>query len=383
MNLPYVRISFQNGQLGLTEPTADGVCGLIPDGAVVVNNYLEHNGAAYLITSLSDVTVSGTDALTYEMIREFFDEAGDGAYLWILNAKPTTSAAGITSLQTLSGGACRAIAVATPLGSSGTVTAIQGLEAAVEDLEEDLYAPVLVVAGIKAPTTLGSAVDITLAESSHVAVVCGNELTGVTATDALLDDAAAVGLLLGRIAKTSVQTSVARVSDGAMKASTMAFGTDAVTLSSSSALSTKGYIVPRTWTGKAGFFWSSDCTATGATDDYGLIPRRRTIDKAFRITYQTLVEQVGMQIPVTSDGTIPTTTAKSIEAAVETALERGMANAGNLGADPDDDTDNGIKVYVDPSQNVVSTNKIVVDVKVKPYGYAYYLEANLSFYTTD
>ncbi|MBR4814466.1 MAG: hypothetical protein IKZ67_03285, partial [Paludibacteraceae bacterium] len=128
---------------------------------------------------------------------------------------------------------------------------------------------------------------------------------------------------------------------------------------------------------------SSDTLAAATTDDYGMIMRRRTIDKAYRISYKALLEEVGTQIPVTSSGTIPTSVAKSIEAMVETALERGMTNQGNLGTDPDDDTDNGIIVYVNPEQNVVSTSQLRVSVKVKPYGYAYYIEADLSFYTNE
>lgn len=381
MNLPYVNIAFQNGQLGITEPTADGICGLIPAGAVVVSSYQEHNGAAYLVNSLDCITKTGTDALTYEMIREFFDEAGEGALLWLLNAKPTSSAAGVTNLQGLANGAIRTIGVAEPLAAASVQADVTALQTAAEGLASGSFAPVLVIAGIKAPATIGNATALTGA--NRVAVVCGNELTGDSTTDALLDDAAAVGLLLGRIAKNPVEVSVARVSDGAVKATDMAFGTAPITKADASTLSTKGYIVPRTWVGKSGFFWSSDTLAAATTDDYGMIMRRRTIDKAYRISYKALLEEVGTQIPVTSSGTIPTSVAKSIEAMVETALERGMTNQGNLGTDPDDDTDNGIIVYVNPEQNVVSTSQLRVSVKVKPYGYAYYIEADLSFYTNE
>lgn len=380
MNLPYVNISFQNGQLGITEPTADGICGLIPAGAVVVASYEENNGTAYLVNSLGCITKSGTDALTYEMIREFFDEAGEGALLWLLNYKPTTPELGVATLQALANGACRAIGVVEPLTANAVATDVAALQTAAEGLVAS-YSPAMVVAGIKTPDTIGSAT--ALANANRVAVVCGNEITGVSATDAILDDAAAVGLLLGRIAKNPVEVSVARVADGAIKADDLRFGTDKITKADASTLSGKGYIVPRTWVGKSGFFWSSDSMAVEVTDDYSLIPRRRTIDKAFRIAYKALLDEVGTQIPVTSTGTIPVATAKSIEALVETALERGMTNQGNLGTDPDDDTDNGIIVYVNPNQNVVGTSQLKVSVKVKPYGYAYYISADLSFYTTN
>lgn len=379
--LPYIKIAFQNGALGITEPTADGVCGLIPNGALVVANYTEKNGSAYLITSLSDVTETGSDVLSYNAVADFFAEAGEGSYLWVLSAKPTSAAVGVTNLQTLSNGACRTIGSLIPIATANTD--IKALNDAAVALETSLYAPVLVVTGIPTPQTIGSATDLTSLNYNRVAVVMGNKVTGDEDIDDELVKTGAVGLLLGRIAKNAVQVSVARVADGAIKADNMALGASAITLANAQVLHGKGYITPRTWVGKAGYFWSSDILATAATDDYGLITRRRTIDKAFRIAYKQLLEQVGMEIPVTSDGTIPASTAKAIESLVETALEKGMTNQGNLGTDPDDDSDNGIKVFVDPKQNVLATNTLEVSVKVKPYGYAYYIEANLSFYTND
>lgn len=385
MNLPYVKIAFQNGQLGITEPTADGVCGLVPNGTVVVARYEEQRGGASLITSLSDITETGTDALTYQMIREFYAEAGDGALLWVLGDKPTTPQAGVTSLQEAANGACRCIGVVTALSSTEATlkTSLAAINKAAEDLTTSIFAPVFVVCGIASPANLGSLVDITTVANNRVAVIVGNEVTGVTATDTTLATSAAVGLLLGRIAKNAVQTSVAKVSDGAVKGENFAFGTAAITNTGASTASTKGYITLRTWTGKAGFFFSTDTMATVVTDDYGMIPRRRTIDKAYRVTYKALLEEVGSEIPVSADGTIPTATAKAIEAAVETALEQNMTNTGNLGIDPEDDADNGVLVYVNPKQNVVASNKLEVSVKVKPYAYAYYIEANLSFYTNE
>lgn len=370
--------------LGISEPTADGVCGLVPNGALVVNNYVEANETnAYLITSLSDLTEAGSDALSYRMVKEFFDEAGDGSYLWVLSAKPSNSAAGVTNLQNYSNGACRVIGVATPLASASIAADIKALNDAAEALTTSIFAPVLVIAGLPAPSTAGSATDLTTLDHNRVGVVVGNEATGDTTLDNTLKTGACVGLLLGRIAKNAVHVSVARVSDGGIKADALKLGTKAINNTDAQTLHGKGYITPRTWVGKAGYFWSSDELATATTDDYGLIPRRRTIDKAYRVSYKSLLEYVGTEIPVNANGTIPNSTAKAIESMVETALERSMANQGNLGADPDDDSDNGIKVYVDPNQNVVATNMIQVSVKVKPYGYAYYLGANLSFYTTE
>ena len=379
-SLPYVNINFANGQLGITTPSEDGICGLVPAGAVSVSSYTEKSGTAYKITSLSCLDEAGTDALTYEMVREFYAESGEGSYLWIESVKPSDAPSAVKALQEAANGACRAIGITTALAVDPT-TEVKALQAEAEDLTKRLFAPVLVVAGIAAPATVGDAVDLTSANCNRVAVVCGNCTSDTAATEALLEKAASVGLLLGRIASKDVQVSVARVSDGAIAATEMMLGASAITTDNAKTLHGKGYITPRSWTGKAGYYWSDDVLATAAADDYGLIPRRRTIDKAYRLAYATLLNEVNAEIAVSSTGGIAPSVAKSIESVVATALETGMTAKGNLGTDPDDDSDTGVKVYVDPDQPVVSTSTLSVSVKVKPFGYAKYIEAVLSFYT--
>jgi hypothetical protein len=222
-SLPYVNINFANGQLGITTPSEDGICGLVPADAVSVSSYTEKSGTAYKITALSCLDEAGTDALTYEMVREFYEEAGEGSYLWIDSVKPSDAPSAVKALQEAANGACRAIGITTALAADPT-TEVKALQAEAEDLTKRLFAPVLVVAGIAAPATVGDAVDLTSANCNRVAVVCGNCTSDTAATEALLEKAASVGLLLGRIASKDVQVSVARVSDGAIAATEMMLG---------------------------------------------------------------------------------------------------------------------------------------------------------------
>ena len=145
----------------------------------------------------------------------------------------------------------------------------------------------------------------------------------------------------------------------------------------------KGFITFRTFTGKSGYFFADDNLATAAKDDYRSIARRRTIDKAFRICYATMLEHVCDEIPVTDEGKMVPSIAKSWETEIVTAIANEMTANGELGNDPADSNDKGVKCYIDHDQNVLATSQVNVTVQVKPYGYAKYINVELGFITTN
>ena len=65
---------------------------------------------------------------------------------------------------------------------------------------------------------------------------------------------------------------------------------------------------------------------------------------------------------------------------METAIENGMV--GNLGVDPENAKDTGVQCYIDVDQNIVSTSTLIAALKVKPFGYAKYIDVYLGFKTT-
>ena len=105
------------------------------------------------------------------------------------------------------------------------------------------------------------------------------------------------------------------------------------------------------------------------------------IDKAFRVAYSTLLDKVNDEIPVTDEGKMPVSITHALQGAVETAIINNMTAYGNLGTDIEDSNDTGVQCYIDPEQNVVTTSTLRVSIKVKPYGYAKYIEATLGFMT--
>lgn len=408
--LPNVKIDFANGAIDASEPMDDGVTGLVCTAVAVtqtVNDKTENVFALntpYLITKLDELVSKGitsgeedANATLYKAVKEFYDEAPDGSKLWIMGVADTVTIADIVDktkdnakkLLIAANGTIRTLAVKikdksayTPTvttGIDGTVrTAITNAQALAEWATETLFAPVMVL--LEGRHYTGNAETLV----SNPVNTGNNNRVGVVIGDTVADSkGAAVGLLAGRIASIPVQRSVARVRTGSIVATTMYIGGVAAELGNPETINDCGFICPRTFVGKGGYFWSDDKLAAEASDDYSLIPRRRVADKAYRITYTTLINEVAEEISVTDDGKISAPVVKAIQTAVESAIVNNMTSRGNLGNDPSDPNDMGVECYINPDQNIVATSRLDVQVRIKPHGYSKYINVSLGFKVTQ
>jgi hypothetical protein len=385
--LPNVTINFNNGLLGGNTPMADGVCALVCNAAEVSTTFVL--GSSYLLRSLDSLTVLGVtsanNAMLYKAVKEFYDEAGDGAELWVMGVSTATAlttivdkdagSAGAKTLIQQANGRIRSLAVLVseaPDSESFTI-ALQKAQQLAAWATTTLYAPIVILLQNPEYTTETALPDLTTNSYNRVAVLIGD-----TASNS---EVAALGLLLGRISKSPVQRHIGRVRDGAVQTTQIFIGVAKPELTDLETINNKGFITFRTFTGRAGYYFTEDCLATLPTDDYNSLARRRIIDKAYRIAYNTMLNNVNEEIPVTASGTIVPAMAKSIETEIESAIIRQMAAEGNLGIDQTDDNDTGVKCIVDLEQNIISTGQINIDLKVKPYGYAKYININLGLST--
>ncbi len=408
--LPYVKIDFANGAIGACEPMDDGVTGLVCTAVAVtqtVDGKQETTFALntpYLITKLDDFVKKGitsdnadANATLYKAVKEFYDEAPESSKLWIMGVADTVTIADIVDktkdnakkLLVAANGTIRILAVKvkdksgyTPIvttGIDGAVrTAIVNAQGLAEWATETLFAPVMVL--LEGRHYTGTA-ETLVANPINTG---NNNRVGVVIGDTVADSkGAAVGLLAGRIASIPVQRSVARVRTGSIVATTMYIGGVAAELGNPETINDCGFICPRTFVGKGGYFWSDDKLAAEASDDYSLIPRRRVADKAYRITYSTLINEVAEEISVTDEGKISAPVVKAIQTAVESAIVNNMTSRGNLGNDPSDPNDMGVECYINPDQNIVATSRLDVQVRIKPHGYSKYINVSLGFKVTQ
>lgn len=359
MALPYVKINFANGAIGGAEAMDDGVT------LMLLSDY---GGSADLqCQNIEDYRrqVGDPDDEQPE-IAAFYAEAGGNARLIISNCQHTETA--LKAKLAEYSGEIRIIV----LPEASSLQAIATLQAVADWSANTLYAPAMFL------ISLGSSVALPSGASSWRA----QDKARVAIVDSVEDDSETPLLfyVAGRLATIPVQRSLARARDGALFPQKL-YTPDGDPIDNIYAETqhAKGLITARTFAGKAGYYISDDPLCVPESGDYAFITRRRTIDKAYRIAYATLVNYVGDEIPVTASGKIPPATCAEIQHAVERAIVLSMASYGNLGTDPGNGSDSGVSCYVDPSQDVVSTSSLNVTLSVRPYGYAKYITVDLGF----
>lgn len=392
MGLPKVKVNYTTGALGRVVPSADGVFGLLTTGVAVPSTFAL--ATTYTLRSMDDVALLGITAVNnaglYKALREFYESAGAGTELWLRAFADTVTmtqmldlevAANVKALLNDANGRLRGIFVHRTPASGYTPVTTNGLDGDVFTAlskatlvsaycADTLKAPLFVV--VSGLYYVGTGLsDLTERTDNTVAVMIGDTAPG---------DGCVIGLLAGRLAKSPVQRNVGRVKDGAIHSAGYAYiGSAKVESSDVESLHNKGYITLRQHAGRAGYFFTDDPLATLPTDDYNGIAVRRVIDKAFRLAYGAMAEELLDEVSVNDQGQVSVSYAKSIENKIENAIINSMTINGELGNDPADQNDTGVECVVDPTINVISTGKIVVNLRIKPFGYAKYIEVNLGF----
>lgn len=377
-----------NGQLGTVGESPDGLFALVC-GAAAVTKKLEL-GKAYTLHSFDELAALGVTAENnprlYKHVQDFYTEAEEGTKLVIY---PVDKAKTFTELCDKDTGVIKELIMAANGALRGIFLAGDGREATVttNGLDNDLftalpkaqqlaewatvslYAPLFIILegrGYKG----GVVKDLHKEVYNRVGVLIGDTMKA--------SEGAAVGLMAGRLATLPVQRNIARVKNGALKPIAMFLGEKPVEENASavSDLYDAGYITPRKYVGKAGYFFTDDRLACEQTDDYAHITARRTIDKAYRIAYTALLELMMDELAVNDDGTLRHGIIMAWQQMMENAVNRAMTAAGELSAD---ENGAGCKAYIDPKQNVLSTSKIELVLKVRPFGYARYVDVKLGF----
>lgn len=393
--LPRVKIQFLNGLLGAVGESADGLLALICGASAVAGKLTL--GSVYEVRSMDDLAelgVTGQDnAVLYKHVKEFYDEAGSGTRLILYPVDPATSAEDICDytnategyardLITRQNGALRGIGVA-GVNSGVSEAGVDGLDPDVflalpkaQQLAEwattELYAPLFLAIEGRLYDASKELKDLSAEEYNRCLVAIGDTVTNSTGS--------AVGTLLGRIASIPVQRNIGRVKDGSLFPLEMYIGAKKVEESNNAiaGIFDKGYIVPRKHVGRSGYFFADDPMACVPTDDYAHLANRRVIDKAYRIAYDTMLNELLDELDLNEDGTMQHAVVKSWQQTLENAVNRQMTANGELSATDGE----GCQVYIDERQNVVSTSKIELTLKVRPHGYARYIDVNLGFLVT-
>jgi hypothetical protein len=394
MALPGVEIIVENGALGRAATTSDGVAALIVVGMSKTDLPLYTPKQIFSLTEAEALGLTQaadvTDKVdTWLQIKEFYDEAGNGAELWIMTVPltrtmtelldPTVTINSARKLLDYAQGRIRLLGISRFVESTLTYAQVtQG------GIDEDVHtalpkgnALALEYRNEFKPFSIlidGRGWNGVVADLTDLRTYNFPKCSVVLSTSQPSKTAASVGLVLGRAAKLPVQRNIGRVKDGTLNVSKLYYtnGGNIEDFSGAQieAIHDKGYITPRTYVGRTGYFLADDPTATLATDDYLTIANNRVIDKALVIAYSTYVNEINDEILIDETGKLELTQVAYLEQILRNVLNINMVSQSEVSA---------VEVYIDPAQNVLSTDRLDIVLRITPVGYLKSIVVSLGF----
>jgi len=121
-----------------------------------------------------------------------------------------------------------------------------------------------------------------------------------------------------------------------------------------------------------GYYLRSDATCTSPADDYHAIARGRIVDKAHILAYTTFMQVVDDEVPINDDGTLDAGFCKWLSQQIINQLDNNMTVHNEISQ---------AMCTIDPAQQLLSTNKLLVSLRLTPVGYATDIQVNLGFHS--
>lgn len=392
MPLPRVDITIGNGGLGQAPQTNDGMAGLAYSGAAVPGKI----GLAdpKLVFGLESLAALGIDQAyddengtqVYRQCRQFWEQAGDGAPLWLMLYSPGSTMYSVCDPQT---GALRKMldeadgeirlagigrvppesyAPNLDNGLDGDVfSALPRLQATAEAYAAGHMPFRAVVDGRQYGGDPSRLLDLRTTGNNRVAVLAATVDAGSLN--------ASVGLLLGRLARIPVQRSPGRVRDGELgvQGAWMSDGVTEIAKMPAGAQDLaydRAYVSLRKFPRRSGFFFTGGKTATADGDDYNRLSRGRVVDKAASIVHDYYAEFIQDEIETGDDGFVDPSAMAIWQEGANDQLQTGLVGPGHA---------SGARVAINPAQNVARDKQLKAVVAVRPKGLAEDIIINLGF----
>jgi hypothetical protein len=263
-----------------------------------------------------------------------------------------------------------------------TVGNIVILQSACDVLEaEHKPCSVILAAAMTSFASISEFPDLRAQDAKNVSVIIGSDGAGegFALGDIIGYQVPALGLTLGALSTAKVNENIAWVGRfNVAKNATNEFDVPNLTdgqvvknlaPAALDTLNAKGYIFLLKHVGTAGTYFNDTHTAKVVTSDYAFIENNRTIDKAVRGVRTFMLPSLNSPLYVNPNGTLTEDTIASFRNDALRALEQ-MEREGEISAK---------EVVIDPAQNVLSSSKLVVSIKIIPVGVARNILVNIGF----
>lgn len=386
MPLPNIKIKLENGALGQVAATADGVAGLILTGTAVQDKVALNK--VIQLSSTRDLKTLGITAdnnpLVYKDVTAFYEQAGDGAELYLVIVPEATTLTQMCSAEDGSPlkklidyakGRIRLVGINRIAPAEYEADTAQGIDADVITAAETAqnvaadYQAKIAPFRLLIPALSWTGTTENLFKPREASY---NRIGVILAADQKIGDIAspAIGRILGRAAAIPVNYSIARVKSGTIAAA--GYMSDGRTPEECAGLHESlhdaGYIFYRTFIGKNGYYLNDDCMAAPLSDDYSSLNLGRVIDKAIIIAYTTYISEIQDSIEVDENGQLSQALCTYFESNIQNAIAAGMQNEIS-----------DFNVHINPKQNVLSTSTMDIGCAIIPKGILRTINLTLGF----
>lgn len=374
-----VKFIKQNGGLGRTLAGETHISGLIVYGENAVEKQV-----IVSVEQLAELGITATsNPVLFYHISEFF-RINEGAKLYFQSVVASDgNYTEVKVLQTFAQGSIRQFAICdfkTPVTSLGA--SVGKLDAIAKELWA-LNTPTSFLASFKVTAAdIATLPNLHTLNAENVSVVLGQDGGGLGSYLAQTKPSVScIGAVLGSVSKAQVHESIAWVerqnlvtpypydkelTGGNLKAREL----DVLALCDGSLigdytpfqleqLDEKGYIFGLKRTGIVGSYFNDSYTATALNSDFTYLENNRTISEAVRGINKALVPKISSPMYIDADtGRLDPTSVSALEALCDEVLDQ-MQRNGNI---------SGFKVSINPNQQVLSTSKLEVVLRIIPVG---------------
>lgn len=388
MAQPKVTVNITNGALGGVPVNEDGLAEMVVTATAVAGLPL---ATPTLIYSLAEAVAKGITAtatpFAYRQIKGFYDgynfiTGSERAPLYLMTVADTVTlanmtdqayATGLKKLHDFALGKPRLAGVARKpdVGYSPVVTG--GVEAdslTALDNAQTLAAtystannPLMVLVEQRGLlyANIATLTDARTKTDMYAMPIIGSQLS---------DGSADVGIMLGMEAGAKVNQSIGRVRFGAITLFSQAYIGDKKVeeFTAIDTLYDKGYNYFRTLPNRSGYFVSGDATAVPLTNDFCWGHRVRTINKAQRIAARVYTDWINEDVETIEGGKLAPAVIATLESEIKQAIDTEMA--GEISE---------FIPFIDPDQNVVSTNKVKITGKIRGRNVLMNLDMDMGF----
>lgn len=341
---------------------------------------------AYTLTQPASATTgvaSQIDILHYHISEYFRIQPKGNLYVGVFAIPASYTFTEITTMQNFANGAIRQIGVFKDTSSqfaSGNITTIHNEIVTNCDANHKplsaIYAADL--SGLIDPYTL---TNLNTLSANKVSAIISQDGAGAgwylwKATNKSITT---LGAVLGAVSLAAVSDDIAwvgkfNISNG-YECDTIAFANGAAYTSLSQGIlnliDSYRYIFLVKYVGIAGSYFNDSHTAIIETSDYAYVENNRTIDKAIRGIYSSVLPALNSPLTLNADGTLTDETIAYFTSLAELNLVQ-MIRDSELSAE---------KVTIDATQNVLSTNTLVIAVQLLPIGVARNITVKIAFTT--